>query len=172
MRRTIVTLLMVFILFGCSTSVGNSTSAGNSNNQYTSKNEYPSDFNFVFSYGVLEKNILNTFEETYTKDLVNAGMATTTLNLTNKEKQKIFELMSDIELFDYPEEVEGMNILPASGYVFEITYHGRSKNIRWLGEFNNSKRDRDFETLTKMIIEIIKSKEAYKKLPPAEGYYE
>ena len=153
--RILIIIMFFCVITGCSTA-----------------NEYPEDFEFIFSYGVMNKNILNTFEGTYTKDLVIDGGITTELKVTKDEKQKIYTYMKDIGLFQYAEKIEGMNIEPASGYSFEIQYNGKRKWIEWIGEFTNNKRDLEFKELTKMIQEIIKSKEEYKALPSPNGYYE
>lgn len=128
-------------------------------------------FDFVFSYGVMNKNVLDTVQGTYTKDLVTAGTASTKLNLTEVEKNQVYELMNEIGLWDYPSEIEGMNIKPASGYHFQIFVDGKEQNIRWNGEFNGAQTHRDFKRLTSLIIGMIRDKEAYQALPENEGYY-
>ncbi|BBH20454.1 hypothetical protein Back11_17990 [Paenibacillus baekrokdamisoli] len=133
---------------------------------------YPKDFNFTFEYGSFYNNILNTFEGTYTKDLVMNGAITTELNLTEKEKKQIYKLMKDINLFNYLNEIEGLVMEPTSGYRFEIQYNGKKKIINWKGEFTDRLRDKEFIKMTTTIIEIIQSKEAYKLLPPIQGSYE
>jgi hypothetical protein len=44
--------------------------------------------------------------------------------------------------------------------------------VNWIGEFNSRERDSEFKGLTILILEIIKSKEEYKALPPVSGYYQ
>jgi len=138
----------------------------------SSVSEYPEDFEFIFSYGVMNKNILNTIDGTFTKDLVIDGVETTALNLSNDEKKEIYTYMKDIGLFQYAEKIEGMNVKPASGYSFLIQYSGKRKIVEWMGLFTNNKRDQEFKELTIRIQEIITSKEEYKALPPSNGYYE
>jgi|SRR5690606_30849312 len=59
--KRVVFLLIVFFSIGGSSSVQG----------------YPRDFNFILEYGVLNKNRLNTFDQTYKKDLVMDGEVTT-----------------------------------------------------------------------------------------------
>src|SRR5690606_32110144 len=148
--KRVVFLLIVFFSIGGSSSVQG----------------YPRDFNFILEYGVLNKNRLNTFDQTYKKDLVMDGEVTTKLILTKEEMEIIFKMMKRIDLFNYPEEIEGRVMLPASGYRFEIQYRGKLKTIHWRGEFHNMPRDNQFEELTKLILDTIESKESYKLLPP------
>lgn len=133
--------------------------------------EYPADFNFVFTYGVMNKNVLDTFSDTYTKDLVMDGLTTTGLTLDNSVKREIYARMKEIGLFDYAERVEGQNMLPESGYTFDIAYGGKRKKITWIGEFADSDRDREFRALTRRIIDAIQSTEAYRALPEGRGGY-
>ncbi|OBR68939.1 hypothetical protein A7K91_15030 [Paenibacillus oryzae] len=155
MIKKVFTLLLLIILTGCASS-----------------EEYSDDFNFVFSYGVMNKNVLNTFDNRYTKDLVKDGVRTIELILTKEEKKIIYTYMKEIGLFQYPDEVEGMKMKPDSGYMFEINNDGIKRSINWVGEFNNSERDKEFKHLTRMIIELIESKESYQSLPKSSGYYE
>ncbi|RJE90256.1 hypothetical protein D3P07_08600 [Paenibacillus sp. 1011MAR3C5] len=134
--------------------------------------EKPAAFDFVFSYGVANKNVLDTLQGTYTKDLVKKGTSTTELSLTENEKNQVHTLMKEIGLFGYPNEVEGMNIKPSSGYTFQIFLNGKEQNIHWKGEFNETKTHREFKRLTDTIIEIIRNNEAYQAMPKSDGYYE
>ncbi|QJD83217.1 hypothetical protein [Cohnella herbarum] len=137
----------------------------------SSKSEYPKDFNFIFRYGVMTKNLVDTFSDKYTKDLVQDGVVTTGLTLSNDEKKRIYEYMKKIDFFHYPEEIEGMNLIPSSGYILEIQYNGKVKVFKWTGEFNEDKKHQEFRGLTKLIIEILESKESYQSLPDSKGGY-
>ncbi|MCR2806646.1 hypothetical protein [Paenibacillus soyae] len=150
----LIVMLLMLLITGCNTG------------------EAKREFDFILSYGVLNKNIINTTNNSFTKDLVLDGVVTTELILTEEEKQEIYVKMKDINLFQYPEEVEGMNILPQSGFKFEIYMDGESKTINWKGAISESERDKEFRSLIEMIKEKIAAKEAYKSLPEAHGYYE
>ncbi|MFF2887361.1 hypothetical protein [Paenibacillus sp. NPDC057967] len=150
--------LLLLALIGCA-AVG------------SEQEEKPVAFDFVFSYGVMNKNVLDTVQGTYTKDLVKNGTSSTKLHLSDNEKKEVYALMQEIGLFDYPNELEGMNIKPSSGYTFQIFVDGKEQNIRWEGEFNETKSHREFQRLTDTIIEMIRNKEAYQALPESDGYY-
>lgn len=156
---TIVSVILSFImLIGCTGS-------------QQAENHSPDDFNFMFSYGVNAKNKLNTFEHTFTKDLIMDGLIDVPFALTDEEKQRIYEKMQDIALFDYPEYSTGVLSEPSQGYIFIIERNGEQQTIGWSGGFTREKRDRDFQSLVNMIIEIIESHEEYKSLPEASGGY-
>ena len=61
-------------------------------------------FNLEFRYGVMAGNILDTFEGTYTKDMVTDLPITVELSLSDEEKETIYQKMVEIDFFDYPEE--------------------------------------------------------------------
>ena len=64
----------------------------------------PKDFKFEICYGTYGRNCINTFNGTYTKDLINNGNITTKLILNRNELQLIYNKMLNIELFDYPKD--------------------------------------------------------------------
>ncbi|QMV40021.1 hypothetical protein [Cohnella cholangitidis] len=129
------------------------------------------DFNFIFSYGVSTLNQLDTFKNTYTKDLVLDGLVETSLTLTDDEKEQILRKMQDINLFEYPVVNEGLAMEPSSGYKFEIQYQGKRINVVWLDGFRDQDKDIRFSELVKLIQDIIESKEEYKKLPDFRSGY-
>ena len=153
--KKLFALLLLFVVTGC-----------------TGEKDLTSEFEFILSYGVMYKNVLNTIEDSFTKDLVIDGEVTTDLVLTEEEKKRIYLKMKDINLFQYSNEVEGMNMEPQSGYKFELFVDGKVKRVNWIGEFNESETHKEFRDLIKMITEIIESKEAFKSLPKPNGYYE
>ncbi len=61
-----------------------------------------SGFNFIFKYGVTAGNILDTFQNTFTKDMVTDAPITVTLTLTQEEKDLIYRKMVEIGFFDFP----------------------------------------------------------------------
>ncbi len=139
-----------------------------------------SNFNLIFKYGVSAKNILDTFEGTYTKDMVMAPSITVNLFLTEEELDRIYKKMVEIDFFSYPEkfkvspspgEIVGI-VTPYSRYYFRVEYDSQIKELSWDDEliYKDEKADR-LRELIKLIRDIIESKEAYKKLPtPTSGY--
>ncbi len=146
------------------------------------KRESPGDstFNLIFKYGVDAKNILNTFEGTYTKDMIPDPPIATKLSLTREELDTIYKKMVDIDFFSYPDvftipvkdEYVGM-ITPYQSYYFKVQHGSGIKELSWEDSITNQNNDADrLRELTKCIREIAESKNEYKKLPPPRGGYE
>lgn len=140
----------------------------------------PSNFNLIFNYGVRARNELNTFNETYTKDMVSDPSIMVNLSLSKEELDSIYQKMVEMDFFNYPDkfsvsvpagEAVGM-VTPHSSYYFKVEYDSKIKELRWEDEIvnNDEKADR-LRGLIKFIKDIIESKEGYKKLPsPTSGY--
>jgi hypothetical protein len=142
-----------------------------------------SEFNFIFKYGVGAKNELNTFENTFTKDMICDPDTTVNLSLSNKEMKKIYKKMTKIGFFDYPDTFS-INIMdheivgdmePHCSYFFKVEHNSEIKELWWVDNILLIKRiDVKAEKLKELIMfikNIIESKEEYKKLPPPRGGY-
>ena len=139
-----------------------------------------SDFNLIFKYGVGAKNELNTFEETYTKDMVMDPSITVNLALSQEELDRIYQKMVEIDFFSYPDkfsvsilpgEVIGM-VIPFSSYYFKVEHNSKTKELWWDDEITNEdEKAKKLRELIKFIRDIVESKEEYKKLPPPRGGY-
>ncbi|MFC1949538.1 hypothetical protein ACFLW0_05140 [Chloroflexota bacterium] len=139
-----------------------------------------SNFNLIFRYGVTARNELNTFEGTYTKDMIMDPSITVELSLTEEELDRIYQKMVEIDFFDYPDEFSvpiapgGLvtMVTPYSSYYFEVEYDSTVKELRWEDEIMNQNEEADkLRELIRLIRDIIESKEEYKELPsPTSGY--
>jgi hypothetical protein len=140
----------------------------------------PSDFNLIFKYGVTARNELNTFNGTYTKDMVSDPSITVALSLTEEERDRIYQKMVEIDFFDYPDkfsvsvpagEAFGM-VTPYSSYYFKVEHDSKLKELWWEDKITNENDKADkLRELISFIGDIIESKEEYQKLPaPTSGY--
>ncbi len=140
----------------------------------------PSNFNLILKYGVGARNELNTFNGTYTKDMVSDPSITVNLSLSKEELDRIYQKMVEIDFFDYPDK---FSITPSPGesygivtpyysYYFKVEYNSEIKELWWEDEITNKDEKADkLRELIKLIWDIIESKEEYKKLPePTSGY--
>jgi len=107
--------------------------------------EQPSEepnFNIIFKYGPSAKNILNTFNGTYTKNMHNDPSITTELALTKEESDNIYQKMMGIDFFDYPDEFSVSEKLYDSEnstivafvcieYYFYVEYYSQVKELSW-----------------------------------------
>lgn len=124
------------------------------------------------------RNVLNTFENTYTKDLILDGTITVPFLLADSELQRINVKMLEIDFFRYPDtfcvpigDTVGM-MTPCSEYRFEVSYKSSIKHLVWadciVSEDTAAVKLRE---LNMLIENIIESKPAYSQLPPARGGY-
>jgi hypothetical protein len=128
-----------------------------------------SDFNFVFTYGF--GNILNTFEGTYTKDMVMDKDITIPLVLTNEELIQIYNKIVELDIFNVTKPLFSVgSVTPCWNYRLKAIVNREEKNGEWsncTGEFPS-----EIITLGSLIRNIIESRSEYKKLPePRGGYY-
>jgi hypothetical protein len=139
-----------------------------------------SNFNFVFKYGVTLRNELDTFNGTYTKDMILAPLITINLRLTGEELNQILAKMEEIDFFSYPDvfEVEVPPggtvtvVTPYNKYYFKVRYGSDTKELRWDDEIRNPDEQANrLRELVNLIRSIIESKEEHKSLPEPKGGY-
>lgn len=130
-----------------------------------------------FRYGF--GNELNTFHQTYTKDLAIDGHITVDFWLSTEEQRQIIQKMEQIDFFNFPDTITAYSradsavaiIEPDPGRQFVLVeYEGKRKEVSWYqplpeGDYH-SRLIREFE---QFIIDIIRAKPEYQKLPEARG---
>lgn len=176
MKKIVYGLIFVCLLtiLGCS-NISQQVSTDNKKNE----------FNFILQYGILARNKIDTFNGTYTKDLISAGTKTIKLRLNDTELSEIEEQMKQIGILDYPEKFVPENsriVTPNVTYHLKINIDGRTKEIHW-EDYNCFDIDgiakpvepveaTKLRNVMKNIITIIEQKEEYKKLPQPVGGYD
>lgn len=88
--------------------------------------------------------------------------------------------MIEIGFFNYPNkfvisepsgEIVSM-VTPYYSYYFKVKYDSKIRELSWEdGITNKDERADRLRELIKLIIDVIESKEEYKKLPPPRGGY-
>jgi hypothetical protein len=143
---------------------------------YTSTN-VNSNFDFILKYGFEGRSVLNTYDDTYTKE----GSPIIKMKLSKDEMETILSEMQKIDIFNYPEAfpVYGHVNLPVKQYL-EITYEGQKKIIAWtldnmppFGINVDNYKDNEvliLDRMTNKIIRIIEAKDEYKKSPESKLY--
>jgi len=123
--------------------------------------------NLIFRYGVGAKNELNTFNNTYTKDMIMDPAVTTNLKLSNQELSNIYNKSIDLKLFEKEASsaAENIEVTPCSSYYLKINQN----EVSW--DNCHEKISDKFQQFTDYIIQIIESKEEYKVLPAPKGLY-
>jgi len=138
------------------------------------------NFNFIFRYGVGAKNELNTFNGTYTKDMISDPSITIELSLTEEELDSIYQKMVEIDFFNYPDKFaivplpndQVVLVNPASSYYFKVQQDFEIKELWWedVISYLDAKANK-LRELINLIRIIIESKDEYKKLPQPTGGY-
>lgn len=96
---------------------------------------------------------------------------TVKMKLSDGEFNSIYQKLNDLNLFnESPEPIEGSTIVaPCSSYYLKVQINSEQKELSW----NNcgGKISDKFQQFSSYIIQIIESKEEYKKLPTPRGGY-
>jgi hypothetical protein len=136
------------------------------------------DFNVKFNYGVTARNILNTFQNTYTKDLIFDGDTMVPFKLSAIDLKQILDKIIEIGFFEYPDTfivpTEGpvTIVRPSSKYKFDVSTKVSNKHLYWDDEIRNENAQAiKLRELNALIIGIIQSKPEYSQLPPVNGGY-
>jgi hypothetical protein len=175
MKKALLILVissLFLVVTGCGSIVTAQGTADNTSQE--------SGFNFIFKYGVTGRNTLDTFQGTFTKDMVMDPAITIELTLSGEEMDSIYQRMMAIDFFNYPDEFKvtvppgeltGM-VTPFSRYYFTVEKDSQIKKLSWADEITNPDIKADkLRELINLIRSIIESKEEYKKLPePSSGY--
>lgn len=133
-------------------------------------------FNLIFKYGVGARNVLNTFDGTFTKDMIVDDPITIPLELTSAELEGIHQKIDELDLFREQEKYQGDIFTlstPCSSYDLYVESGGVQKRLTWDCEnpVSNSSENPELDIFTEYIRSIVESKEAYKKLPEPQGGY-
>ncbi|RSD28703.1 hypothetical protein [Mesobacillus subterraneus] len=150
-------------------------------NESSMPSEMPDDFQFSLKYGVQALNEIDTFNHTYTKDLIMDGTITTDLELTKDNLQAIYQGMKEIEIVDTVKNAkyegpfgEEVHVEPLGEYQLKLQLNGEKHNLSWTENiYDEDTRNELAEFVYRFLHEgIIMKKEEYKALPQASGGYE
>lgn len=135
-----------------------------------SNNNISTNFNFIFKYGVGGGNILDTFTETYTKDMITEEPVKIDLKLSEIELQNIYNKIIELDLFNKtPLQKSNIQRTPCSSFYLKTEINSSQKELSW-NDCNGEIKE-DFNQFTDYVIKIIESKIEYQKLPPIKGGY-
>lgn len=130
----------------------------------------PPSFNIDFHYGILAKTGLNTFNGTYTKDMVMNPSVTIPIVLTSEEISGIRKQFDSLNLFEEKARAENHTfVTPCESYDLIVDEDGTSRHLDW--DCDQYGSNPDLETLADYVRSIVESKDAYKALPIPQGGY-
>jgi hypothetical protein len=170
-KRLILSLILLCVLAALAIvfSFLRFPSLGNLVSPYDSSNN---PVNIVFKFGTGARNELNTFNGTFTKDLIMDGTITTRLILSQEELGQIQKRLSDIGFFKYPETFPSKGaVTPRSDYYIKVQNGSTIKEVTWYGDSLLDPRSKDLQQLSSFLSDMIMKKIEYKLLPPANGEY-
>src|SRR3989304_5400296 len=81
----------------------------------------PEDFNIYYSYGVGEKNLLDTKNNLYVKDMIYDPSINFTVTLSKDEKQEIYNSIRENDFFSLKESEPKCEALPCSTTTLKLT---------------------------------------------------
>ncbi len=128
----------------------------------------------LFRYGF--GDTLDTFNRTYTKDLILDGSITVPFWLTKAEQDSVLTQLEQADFFNLPDTIpslQGVVVQPDPGLqLLRVQLEGRVKTVVWFPPIDQElKAGQRILRLFKSIETIIQAKPEYKELPPARGGY-
>jgi hypothetical protein len=135
----------------------------------------PEDFAFSVQYGIGSKNVIDSFNSVVIKDLIINGTAEAKITFTDEELVRIYEKMKTIKVLEPMDFVSDTSCSrePSGEDIWKIRINGIEKTIRWSGEYCELTEDaKQFDDLRNFVVDIVKEKDEFKKLPVPKGGYE
>ncbi len=136
------------------------------------------DVDLILKYGVAARNELNTFNDTFTKDLILDGTITTRLVLAPADFDSIEAHLLAIGLFDYPDTFvvptgdTVVSITPYESYFLKLRRGSQWKQVYWEDSIISSDlQAAELREALTYIRKLVESKPEYKQLPRARGGY-
>ncbi len=160
MRLLLCFEIFFFLLTGCTT---------------TTDVEQSHDEQFVeihLQYGFVDE--LNTFEGTFTKDLVMDGSITVEFWLSKEDQESIKEFAEELSFFSIPNSIPampevGMDPNPSPD-MLRIKIEDMDNTVVWF--YPNDPENTNFDKVIELaehVMSFVKESETYKSLPEARG---
>jgi hypothetical protein len=133
------------------------------------------NFAFTFEFGSCNRDILDTFNGTFTKDMIVDPAVTIPFQLSDSQTTAIYQEMVEIGFFDYPEVfsiptpdngIVGM-VTPAMRYCMTVRNGDLIKTLSWVDEITEptTPEAERLRSLFGLIIDMIQESPDYKQLP-------
>jgi hypothetical protein len=182
MRRRQHRLLICSVLLSCLTAGMLAASCRSTPPTTTSGVQLPAvqpaDFGFVAAYGAYGRNQIDTFNGTFTKDIISQTRPNPTveLRLTPEELASLYRDLRAMRILDYPSVMDttntGITASTPTSYRLDIRAGGIEKSISWgHGEFAGTPEAKALLDWFKKLQDMIEAKPEYQRMPPLEGGY-
>jgi hypothetical protein len=149
--------------------------------QRQEQEEEATRFNLVLRYGVGAKNVLHTFNGTFTKDMIRDPSITVPLRLSRDEMSLIYSKMIQTRFLTLTQEWldnapyednETRRVSPSRDYSLRVRYGSVVKELNWDDNtIINLREVTPLRELVDLIVERIHSHEEYAHLPEPQGGY-
>lgn len=134
----------------------------------------PDDFAFEIHFGIGGRNEINTFNDTVTKDLISDGTATANMTFTPEEMEAIYNKMKDVNVAESKKLIplyKGMAKMPFVEDRWYIRLNGKIISLTYSDKFGFTKDATQLFEIRNFIMETVKKKEEFKKLPEEKGCF-
>jgi hypothetical protein len=135
----------------------------------------PDDFHIVFRYGVTAKNVLDTREGKFTKDLMLDPPITINLTLTRQELDTVWAYIHRNSFYDLEDQdpARAGSVTPAVTYVLFVHAEGYPDKQVSMNDVRvgYTLSERRFLRIVWKIREITESRPEYRALPGPRGGY-
>ena len=135
-------------------------------------------FNLLVKYGIDAHNELNTFNDTFTKDLILDGTVATKLVLSQSDFDSIESRLLSIDIFSYPDTFVAQHtgtdafLTPYPTYVLKLICDSRWKDVFWEdSRVSSDTRATKLRQALEFVRKLVEAKPEYRQLPPARGGY-
>jgi hypothetical protein len=133
----------------------------------------PADFGFRLEFGACTKDVVDSFEGLYVRDLDGGGKTISArVSLAADSREAVYRAVEAARFFEYPTEyrVEGTGrFRPAASYRLEVLNAGRRHTVAWADDRQPStgQEDRLREMFRTIVREVLRNP-GVSKLPKAE----
>jgi hypothetical protein len=169
-KFTVAILLMLILVVSIATYMYFQKLSGDS---YDSSQNV---INIIFKYGVGAKNELNTFNGTYTRDMVVDPSITIWMILSQEELRQIQQKIAEIDLFSFPDSFPlnpSRFVTPEVDYYIKVQNGTQVKEITWSdNSLMESNVQNSLDQLVNFLISMIQQKPEYKALPTPRSAYQ
>ncbi|MCL2678473.1 MAG: hypothetical protein FWE85_05415 [Clostridiales bacterium] len=143
----------------------------------------PDDFAFKIDFGLGGKNSLDTYENTFTKDLLSAGTATISFVIPAEKMLEIYDAFLEFEIHQLPEDINAAaelgdtieTFIHKNDYSLTYTLKGKTRTVvcndegPWDHKKGPPASYKNLVDFIEFITEYIYSTDDYQNMPPAEG---
>jgi hypothetical protein len=135
-------------------------------------------FNVMVKFGIEARNELNTFNDTFTKDLILDGTSTTKLVLSQEDFDSIETRFLNIDIFSYPDTFVAQHtdtvgfFTQHQTYILKVQLDSRWKDVFWEDSIISSNTQAmQLRETVELIRRLVEATPEYKRLPPTRGGY-